>query len=155
MYFKIFSLGLNTSNEILKYGFKENLKSKVSSFIGTEKEESWFSVENYTFDGSVWKEIELPTLNERSICFMRTPELEYEKLYKVYFNSKRTDDILGSISIILLKYSNELLGTINSINKNRLTFSEKKKLKKILGYSSAINDKKIFELIKKSIMNML
>lgn len=86
--------------------------------------------EDFEFDGTKYKVL---SPNECysgwEITAMALPELSYSELFNIVMNSRFYDEIVGSIGILLKKYSDEFITYLKAQSSNNIRL---RKIKKII-----------------------
>ena len=105
MYFKFFTLGINTENDILRAGFHVNSYEERNVYSGSENEFVIHTPKDYRFNNEIWIEIDSSILDERSCCLARTPFLSEQELWDLFVQSDNDDDRMGAL---VLLYNNHI-----------------------------------------------
>lgn len=95
------------------------------------------SVKQYLYKGFVYDVLECTdSFSGYAVTLMRFPELSYGELLHTALNSKKDDEIIGSIGMILKKYPKEFEKYLQSLKLNSVTSSaEKRKIKRLISYT--------------------
>ena len=143
-------MSVQLNKQLEHEGFQANSYEEVSSYVfldgrGEQSTNRIFIPIDYQYDGSLWREVELLPCFERYFCLMRQPEMNFSQLWELYITTSNDNDEIGSLSVILNKYSKELLFELEEFlqriqNIDKFT---RKKLQKI-NKQLVLTDKSIY-----------
>lgn len=155
MNFKIFDLDLDLDKRLCRYGYAIDSYKRILIYTSDGNIESKMVPDKYKYKDSVWCESSLLPCYERLFCLMKLPEPNYDELWNIYINSPKSDDEVGSISIIIDKYSDKLLETINNLCcRDAVVASRKGKLKRLAHYLEC-SDSTLKDMITKTLANLI
>ena len=133
MYFKIFTVSINTEREILKKGFKVNSCSESNVYNGLELEGTFSSSKDYILQGNVWEFVDCSPLSERFCCIAKTPLMSFDELWDLFTITSDEDDRIGSLLVMYKKHYALLIKKYKALLElEKPTKNERRTIKKIM-----------------------
>ena len=131
MFFKLFVLGSNTEEKILKAGFHAKSYEEHNVYRGTALEFTASLPKDYILNGCVWKKIDASDYNERICCLAKTPYLTLDELWDLLLYADQEDDRIGALVFMNKQYYNQLRQKYKALIElnDKISKTEKKALK--------------------------
>ena len=117
MYFKFFTLGINTEKEILSVGFEVDSYEEHDVYNGSDLEFVIHTPKDYRYHDEIWVKIDSSILDERSCCLARTPFLSEQELWDLFVQSDNDDDRMGALILLHNNHFSFLLEKQKALSK--------------------------------------